>query len=97
MVAPHAGAWIETGESSVLAIFLNVAPHAGAWIETENDSSTTPFTFVAPHAGAWIETKPIGLSLTVSTSRLTQARGLKQYIVNRYFPEIRRASRRRVD
>ncbi len=36
-VAPHAGAWIETGlkRDSVITRFeSSVAPHAGAWIET---------------------------------------------------------------
>ena len=34
MVAPHAGAWIETPEVAVMQIPQVVAPHAGAWIET---------------------------------------------------------------
>ena len=34
-VAPHAGAWIETACSSIVAPRGLVAPHAGAWIETE--------------------------------------------------------------
>ena len=34
MVAPHAGAWIETlGGQNVEPLWV-VAPHAGAWIET---------------------------------------------------------------
>jgi hypothetical protein len=33
-VAPHAGAWIETGSLSMSGLFNKVAPHAGAWIET---------------------------------------------------------------
>ena len=33
-VAPHAGAWIETGDSPSYVIRSEVAPHAGAWIET---------------------------------------------------------------
>ena len=35
-VAPHAGAWIETGMHSKISNQRNVAPHAGAWIETRN-------------------------------------------------------------
>ncbi len=36
LVAPHAGAWIETnGNASGLRV-ADVAPHAGAWIETNN-------------------------------------------------------------
>ena len=33
-VAPHAGAWIETGRLPAPAPARLVAPHAGAWIET---------------------------------------------------------------
>ena len=34
MVAPHAGAWIETVNAVYNFHSSNVAPHAGAWIET---------------------------------------------------------------
>jgi len=34
-VAPHAGAWIETGAGFLQENPANVAPHAGAWIETD--------------------------------------------------------------
>jgi hypothetical protein len=34
MVAPHAGAWIETMKTSPRCKKNTVAPHAGAWIET---------------------------------------------------------------
>ena len=34
LVAPLAGAWIETGMSKALANAAIVAPLAGAWIET---------------------------------------------------------------
>ena len=33
-VAPHAGAWIETGIRLDAHLPALVAPHAGAWIET---------------------------------------------------------------
>ena len=33
-VAPHAGAWIETGPEGQVNLMPRVAPHAGAWIET---------------------------------------------------------------
>ena len=33
-VAPHAGAWIETDNTSFYLHKSSVAPHAGAWIET---------------------------------------------------------------
>ncbi len=35
VVAPHAGAWIETMASLTMKIQVQVAPHAGAWIETD--------------------------------------------------------------
>jgi len=35
-VAPHAGAWIETGLLASTSKNGKVAPHAGAWIETSN-------------------------------------------------------------
>jgi len=34
LVAPHAGAWIETRKQSPFRKAILVAPHAGAWIET---------------------------------------------------------------
>ena len=34
VVAPHAGAWIETNYASTAVSLKSVAPHAGAWIET---------------------------------------------------------------
>ncbi len=35
-VAPHAGAWIETGNGCCIGRPSFVAPHAGAWIETNS-------------------------------------------------------------
>ncbi len=34
LVAPHAGAWIETPKHLLSFLAEEVAPHAGAWIET---------------------------------------------------------------
>ena len=34
LVAPHAGAWIETIVFNPADYHVSVAPHAGAWIET---------------------------------------------------------------
>ena len=34
VVAPHAGAWIETRTWANKRSSIRVAPHAGAWIET---------------------------------------------------------------
>ena len=57
IVAPHAGAWIETLFSNYDCRSGPVAPHAGAWIETVKLGVITPAQAVAPHAGAWIETR----------------------------------------
>jgi len=35
LVAPHAGAWIETQPTRYMRLETLVAPHAGAWIETQ--------------------------------------------------------------
>ena len=35
LVAPHAGAWIETEGAATCSKEPSVAPHAGAWIETK--------------------------------------------------------------
>ena len=57
-VAPHAGAWIETGELPPFGRAIHVAPHAGAWIETYiTTQGNVRGGVVAPHAGAWIETE----------------------------------------
>ena len=58
IVAPHAGAWIETALPVKEKAIKMVAPHAGAWIETPPHGSFLPNVAVAPHAGAWIETLP---------------------------------------
>ena len=56
MVAPHAGAWIETLSVLGASFLCLVAPHAGAWIETRFSRKLLTLFAVAPHAGAWIET-----------------------------------------
>ena len=56
LVAPHAGAWIETMLTTTARSRISVAPHAGAWIETALVSPGEAARLVAPHAGAWIET-----------------------------------------
>ena len=63
MVAPHAGAWIETRRWRRHNFGFAVAPHAGAWIETDISSILLQFAGVAPHAGAWIETVKCRISL----------------------------------
>jgi hypothetical protein len=68
-VAPHAGAWIETGPMSALTRGGRVAPHAGAWIETGGDAASAASKEVAPHAGAWIETAIQSAVLQFGASR----------------------------
>ena len=58
-VAPHVGAWIETGGNRLLHQLLAVAPHVGAWIETRLQWLQNHIQTVAPHVGAWIETTPM--------------------------------------
>ena len=59
MVAPLAGAWIETPMPSLDGVLHDVAPLAGAWIETSLHSWRfyPKQNRVAPLAGAWIETR----------------------------------------
>ena len=57
IVAPLAGAWIETYAPNTANMNKTVAPLAGAWIETVVLSATELYGLrVAPLAGAWIET-----------------------------------------
>ena len=48
-VAPHVGAWIETGVRSGPSTDQLVAPHVGAWIETSNIDKAKEEAAVAPH------------------------------------------------
>ena len=56
VVAPRAGAWIETVNMQLLLNLVVVAPRAGAWIETFFWIFPHQYCSVAPRAGAWIET-----------------------------------------
>ncbi len=56
LVAPRAGAWIETTTRGRVITLPPVAPRAGAWIETYCDGAELHASIVAPRAGAWIET-----------------------------------------
>ena len=48
VVAPRAGAWIETLTISGLDRVYQVAPRAGAWIETANDDVIVTGKFQSP-------------------------------------------------
>jgi len=80
-VAPRAGAWIETGWTSLEAQHRRVAPRAGAWIETQPGIEIRAVDPVAPRAGAWIETRSAILTLAARRSRPVRARGLKHRAV----------------
>ncbi len=70
LVAPHAGAWIETQQENDDMAGDKVAPHAGAWIETAHRPRKADWGFaVAPHAGAWIETCRASQPIPPSDSR----------------------------
>ena len=56
VVAPRAGAWIETRPPGRLRGAEPVAPRAGALIETPHLPYQRGHSQVAPRAGAWIET-----------------------------------------
>ena len=57
----------------------HVAPHGGAWIETYiTKRKGKEMRRVAPHGGAWIETCGDVIFEIISSSPLTEGRGLKQ-------------------
>ena len=70
VVAPFAGAWIETANQfSRIPDHMLVAPFVGAWIETCTGWLLHKGRYVAPFVGAWIETLlmlPCIRSLTVA-------------------------------
>ena len=74
IVAPHAGAWIETLPNIFFFQINNVAPHAGAWIETYESFSNCRIGTVAPHAGAWIETVPCSTTTQRTKGRAPRGR-----------------------
>ena len=77
LVAPRAGAWIETSSVMYRFTFFRVAPRAGAWIETENLQNIAEDFLVAPRAGAWIETQKAMEYITNPKSHPARVRGLK--------------------
>mgnify|MGYP006292751431 CR=1 FL=1 len=76
IVAPHAGAWIETGVAERWKT-IEMSPlmqGRGLKLRSYPHKANLP---VAPHAGAWIETMYSASSLSFSKSPLMQGRGLK--------------------
>ena len=64
MVAPHAGAWIETGQKPRYTAASRVSPLAGAWIETMMSYGGGVHKPVAPLAGAWIAPSYLRIKFT---------------------------------
>ncbi len=78
VVAPRAGAWIETRYQECFRPIDSVAPRAGAWIETFNAFIVCELRLVAPRAGAWIETLADAVLITSAQGLpLVRGRGLK--------------------
>ena len=74
LVAPRAGAWIETRNKARGINNLRVAPRAGAWIETNLTGNLSLYVEVAPRAGAWIETRKEVSSSFAGTCRAPRGR-----------------------
>jgi len=77
LVAPRAGAWIETRSVPACPWRAAVAPRAGAWIETYSLGSHNFPMSVAPRAGAWIETGSSVAMWKAEPSPPARGRGLK--------------------
>ncbi len=58
-VAPHVGAWIETGIAKSKSHSRDVAPHVGAWIETFFVETCRTYKQVAPNVGACVSLNTI--------------------------------------
>ena len=79
LVAPHAGAWIETRERLKMQYLGYVAPHAGAWIETLSEMGHIP-PYCESHPTRVRGLKPAGRNRCRQTrcrSHPTRVRGLK--------------------
>ena len=76
IVAPYAGAWIETCPIAIRTGPNDTSPPTrGAWIETSLDSYSAIPGEVAPYAGAWIETWNTARSTYSGASPPTRGRG----------------------
>ena len=76
-VAPHAGAWIETGAVVIPMRSIGVAPHAGAWIETGVLLCAAAFTTSPLTQGRGLKLLFCKERMKMTGSPLTQGRGLK--------------------
>ncbi len=57
LVAPHAGAWIETFKRPAEHDWAQSPPTRGRGLKLGSGSGGGTSAKVAPHAGAWIETQ----------------------------------------
>jgi len=76
LVAPRAGAWIETARTDSLRHDPHVAPRAGAWIETACRLRLDPQAMSRPVRARGLKLAPYEL-LNGYRSRPVRARGLK--------------------
>ena len=78
LVAPHAGAWIETADRAIGDLSGRVAPHAGAWIETSGSSLGCTLNPLSPLTRGRGLKPAVGVRpLASQGSPLTRGRGLK--------------------
>ena len=79
LVAPHAGAWIETHILDSLVFYVVVAPHAGAWIETSPVWRILKEPGSPPMRGRGLKQVFTGESGALSVSPPMRGRGLKPF------------------
>ena len=77
LVAPHAGAWIETISTPTGYFQGNVAPHAGAWIETNTFSLAVVLYMSHPMRVRGLKQVQVLLHQPLVLSHPMRVRGLK--------------------
>ena len=82
VVAPHAGAWIETYILTTPPKNPKVAPHAGAWIETFNPRVNVARLRSLPTRERGLKLMPTIEALEINWSLPTRERGLKRLFLN---------------
>ena len=81
MVAPHAGAWIETTVITRLFLAVSlVAPHAGAWIETKAPQSVFEVITSHPMRVRGLKLRNKAVIVQVELSHPMRVRGLKLWV-----------------
>ena len=77
LVAPHAGAWIETPLTVCTSVKCLVAPHAGAWIETQEVQIGAIDVKSLPTRERGLKRIDLCTALFIDGSLPTRERGLK--------------------